>query len=131
MYLLDTCTLLWWLAQPQRLTPKVRDVIADPAVDVAVSVVTLWEILVKVRIGKIRILAEGQSTYDFLLKAVAASGFKTLALVEQDLRHTLQLPMLHRDPFDRMLICQAIENAMTLVTPDVAIHRYPIRTLWE
>ncbi|SFF47623.1 PIN domain nuclease, a component of toxin-antitoxin system (PIN domain) [Fontimonas thermophila] len=130
MYLLDTCTLLWWLAEPDRLPPKVRDTISDPAIAIVVSVVTLWEVLVKVRLGKIRIRTEGDEPYAFLVKTLDASGFERRPLLEQDLRHLTHLPVLHRDPFDRMLICQAIEGALTLVTPDPTIQRYPIRTLW-
>ncbi len=131
MYLLDACTLLWWLVKDERLTPAVHACLANAANPVCVSVVSLWEILVKHRQGKIRIKSGDLTAYEFMTKAVRETGFEVIALQAADIRHISTLPALHRDPFDRMLICQAIERGMTLVTPDATIRRYPIRTLWH
>jgi PIN domain nuclease of toxin-antitoxin system len=131
MYLLDTCTLLWWLAFEDRLPKGVREVLAAGESPVHVSVVSIWEILVKHARGKIRIHSGDQPAFDFIKQTVSDTGFAMIPLLPDDIRHLSALPALHRDPFDRMLICQTIERGMTLVTPDPNIRRYPIRTLWH
>jgi PIN domain nuclease of toxin-antitoxin system len=100
-------------------------------IQVYVSVVSIWEILVKHARGKIRIRSGDQPAFDFIRQTVSDTGFVMIPLLPEDIRHLSALPALHRDPFDRMLICQAIERGMTLVTPDPNIRRYPIRTLWR
>lgn len=129
MLLLDTCTLIWWLAQEEKIPSTARSHIAED-MEVCVSVVTIWEILVKHTSGKLVIESGSDSVFDYLLSQIDASDFRRIALSDTDLRHLPQLPPIHRDPFDRMLICQAIERGLTLVTPDPAIGKYPIRTLW-
>ncbi len=131
MLLLDSCTLLWWLAKEEALAPGVRRQIADASRPVFVSVVSLWEVLAKHARGKIGIDSGKATAFQFLGDAVAAAGFETIDLQAADVRHVSTLPFIHRDPFDRMLICQAIERGLTLVTPDPAIRRYPVKTLWE
>lgn len=131
MLLLDSCTLLWWLAKEEALTPKVRTQLADASQPVFVSVVSLWEVLVKHSRGKIRIDSGRATAFDFLQKSIVAAGFEHIDLQAADIRHVSALPSIHRDPFDRLLICQAIERGLTLVTPDPAIRRYPLKTLWE
>lgn len=129
--LLDTCTLLWWLTREQALPPRVRERLGDAAQPAFVSVVTLWEILLKHSLGRIGIDSGEQTPFDFLVETIAAVGFELIDLRPGDIRHISALPPIHRDPFDRVLICQAIERGLTLVTPDVDIRRYPIRTLWS
>ncbi|MCX8114778.1 MAG: type II toxin-antitoxin system VapC family toxin [Burkholderiaceae bacterium] len=131
MLLLDSCTLLWWLTDDKALAPDVRRQIGDASLPVFVSVVSLWEILVKHSLGKIGIASGRVTPYEFLESAIAAAGFAFLDLRSADVRHASALPFIHADPFDRMLICQAIERGLTLVTPDRAIRRYPIKTLWD
>jgi PIN domain nuclease of toxin-antitoxin system len=128
--LLDTCTLLWWLTREEALPPRVREHLGDAAQPAFVSVVTLWEILLKHSLGKIGIDSGAQTAFDFLVETIAAAGFELIDLRPGDIRHISVLPPIHRDPFDRVLFCQAIERGLALVTPDVAIRRYPIRTLW-
>ena len=129
MLLLDTCTLIWWLAQEEKIPSTARSHIAED-MEVCVSVVTIWEILVKHTSGKLVVESGSDSVFDYLLSQIDASDFRRIALSDTDLSHLPQLPPIHRDPFDRMLICQAIERGLTLVTPDPAIRQYPIRTLW-
>jgi PIN domain nuclease of toxin-antitoxin system len=131
MLLLDSCTLLWWLADDAALKPAMREQLADATRPVFVSVVSFWEILVKHSIGKIAIDSGKASPFDFLNRAVAMAGIERIGLQPEDVRHVTALPLIHRDPFDRMLICQAIERGLTLVTPDLLIRRYPIKTLWD
>jgi PIN domain nuclease of toxin-antitoxin system len=130
MWLLDSCTLLWWLAKDEAIPPGVRVQLADASRPVCVSVVSLWEVLAKHARGKIGIDSGDATAFDFLADTVAAAGFDCIDLRPADIRHVSALPPLHRDPFDRMLICQAIERGLTLVTPDRAIRRYPLKTYW-
>ena len=129
--LLDTCTLIWCLAREEALTDRARRVIEDAQTEAFVSVVSLWEILVKHAQGKLRIASGTLGAHEFMMDQMALAGFSELPLAASDVRHVCHLPPVHRDPFDRLLICQAIENGLTLVTPDANIRRYPVKTLWN
>ena len=98
-----------------------------PANDVFLSAVSAWEIAVKHALGKLP-LPDPPSRY--VPKQRASRGIAPLPLDEDAALHLSLLPELHRDPFDRMLICQALAAGMLIVTPDPEIARYPVRTLW-
>jgi len=124
--LLDTHAFLFAILEPERLSAKVRKLFEDPEVPRWVSVVSLWEIAVKIQIGKLDLPRDA----DFYQKHLRALHALVLAV---DVRHSLglfALPMHHKDPFDRLLIAQAREEKMTLVTRDAAIRDYEIRTIW-
>lgn len=131
MLLLDSCTLLWWLTDDNALAPAVRDRLGDASVQAFVSVVSMWEIMAKHARGKIGIDSGKGTVFEFLQRAVTTAGFDLIDLRAADVRHVSALPPIHWDPFDRMLICQAIERGLTLVTPDTSIRRYPIKTFWN
>jgi len=119
--LLDTHALLWWLSDDAQLGPYVRDLIADPANEVLVSVVSLWEIQVKARVG--RLTADMQD----ILDAVEAQAFALLPIKPAHLVRLGTLPAHHRDPFDRMLIAQAIVEGASFVSEDRHTANYPVR----
>ncbi len=121
--LLDTHVLLWWLADDQQLGTQARDVIADPANDIVVSVVSLWEIVVKQRVGKLR--ADVTEISD----AIARDGFTLLPISLANLREVTGLPMHHRDPFDHLLIAQAISEQASLLSGDQNFPNYPVHVL--
>jgi PIN domain nuclease of toxin-antitoxin system len=124
--LLDTCTFLW-LAGGQRLPPAAAAAIADPSNDVYLSPVSVWEIVTKYRNGRLPL----PEPPDRLIPAErAVRGVASLDFDEESALQAMRLPMLHRDPFDRMLIAQAIATSSTLVTPDPLVSQYPIRVLW-
>jgi PIN domain nuclease of toxin-antitoxin system len=125
--LLDTCTFLWSLEGGEALSERVRDVLADPDNDVFLSAVSAWEIAVKHALGKLP-LPEPPDRY--VPAQRTARGIAALALDEEAALQLARLPALHRDPFDRMLICQALAGALTIVTPDPEIARYPVKILW-
>ena len=127
--LLDTCVFLWLIWDEAALTPRLRDVLGEPENEVYVSAVTIWEATQKHALGRLEVRAAEGAWAHFTAQR-EAHGLLTLAFDETDAQHLGQLPLLHRDPFDRMLICQAIERGLTLVTPDRAIRRYPVKTLW-
>ena len=126
--LLDTCTFLWFITADERLPPDVRKSIQSPDHEVWLSVVSFWEILVKHRLGRLP-LPESPASY--ILKQRERHGIDSLSLQESAAVHLAKLPDHHRDPFDRMLICQAIDHGLTIATPDPAIHSYPVKVLWE
>jgi len=92
-----------------------------------VSTVSFWEVAIKYSIGKLEL---PESPDHFLRKIRDKLGAEILPLDEESALHLVRLPKLHRDPFDRILICQAIVHGMVFVTPDNRISRYPVRTAW-
>ncbi len=121
--LLDTHALLWWLADDDQLGPQARGLIEDPGNDVLVSVVSLWETVVKARAGKLEAdIAE-------VVDAVQREGFVLLNIDTTHLLALTGLPVHHRDPFDHLLIAQAIAEDAVLVSEDRNTGRYPVRLL--
>jgi PIN domain nuclease of toxin-antitoxin system len=125
--LLDTATFLWVVTGSQRLSRTAHDAIADRENELYLSVASAWEICVKYRIGKLSLPSPPER---LIPQQRRKRDIETLDVCEAATLRLSQLPDLHKDPFDRLLICQAIEHAMTLVTPDPLIGDYPIRTLW-
>lgn len=119
--LLDTHVLLWWLTDDPTLQDDIKDTI-DTEADVWVSAATLWEIGIKESIGKISAPAD-------LPARVRGSGFRELSISFDHATAAGHLPMIHRDPFDRMLIAQARCNDLTLVTRDPRCRRYEVQIL--
>lgn len=129
-YLLDTCTFIWLVSDPTGLSRAAREAIADGDSRCVLSAVSPWEMMTKHRLGKLEVNTLGMSLPEFLREQRLAYELETLAMDENSARHLVSLPDVHRDPFDRMLICQSIEHQLVLVTPDPHIRRYPIKTLW-
>jgi PIN domain nuclease of toxin-antitoxin system len=125
--LLDTAVFLWHITGSEQLPADVVDAVRSPANDVRLSVVSMWEIQVKHGLGRL-VLPESPATY--IPRQRERHQIASIPLVESVLAHLANLPDRHRDPFDRMLICQAIEHDLTLVSSDRAIHAYPVRVLW-
>ena len=125
--LLDTHALLWWLAEPDRLSPAAHAAISDPANSVVVSAASGWEIATKVRLGKLPGIGE---LLNDLPQLLIAQGFDLLPITLQQGLHAGSYPMPHRDPFDRLLAAQAELAKLTLVTVDPALEAFPCRLLW-
>jgi len=125
--LLDTCTFLWMATDSPRLSPTARSAFADPGNDVYLSVVSAWEIAVKNGLGRLQL---PNAVEQFIPKRRDVYGVQSLSLLEDAALHVAKLPELHKDPFDRMLVAQAIVEGLTILTPDVAIAQYPARVLW-
>lgn len=124
--LLDTCTFLW-LAGGGSLSALAAAAIQDPSNEVLLSAVSTWEICVKHRAGRLPL----PEPPDRLIPTERAlRGVAPLAFDEESALQVLRLPALHRDPFDRMLIAQAIAGSLAIVTPDPLITQYPVRVLW-
>ena len=125
--LLDTCTFLWIAVDSPRLSDRAREIFRNPENDVFLSSVSTWELTVKHGLGRLP-LPEPPETYIPALRQ--RHGIAPLALDEEATLYLGRLPALHRDPFDRMLVCQSIIEGMALLTPDESISRYPIRSMW-
>jgi PIN domain nuclease of toxin-antitoxin system len=121
--LLDTHTLLWWITDDPRLQAPVIAAIESPDSEVWVSIVSLWEIAVKIRSGRMAVDIKDVE------REIATIGFKMLAITAQHLDVLIGLPMRHRDPFDHLLIAQAIREGAKLVTTDREIRGYPVDVL--
>ncbi|TKB65744.1 MAG: type II toxin-antitoxin system VapC family toxin [Nitrospira sp.] len=125
--LLDTCTFLWIIAGSRELSPTAANMFTDPTHEIYLSAVSVWEISVKHSLGKLPLPT---SVDRFVLAQREMHGISVLSLEERAVFHLHKLPTLHRDPFDRMLVCQAIEHDCVLLTPDPLIAQYPVRTRW-
>ena len=121
--LLDTHVFIWLIGEPERLPGLTLGAIRDQHNDVYLSVVSLWEIIVKYQIGKMP-LPEPPDRYIPAQREKHLIG--NLPLDEASVSQLSKLPMTHRDPFDRMLVCQAIEHDLTIVTVDRIISDYPV-----
>ena len=119
--LLDTHAFLWWRGAPSRLGPGAQRAIAE-AETVYVSIASAWEAAIKVSIGKLRL----DSGFE---DGVSESGFRPLPIEFRHIDHLAALPFLHRDPFDRMLIAQALADGLTIVTDDRQIAGYGVSLL--
>ncbi|MGA7936427.1 MAG: type II toxin-antitoxin system VapC family toxin [Kovacikia sp.] len=124
--LLDTHIFLWFISGDARLSTDVRDAIRDPSNEVYLSAISVWEAIVKYQLGKLP-LPESPETY--LPKQRDLHQIVILALDESSVAQLGKLPPLHRDPFDRMLICQALQNGLTIATVDTAIRTYSVNVL--
>ena len=125
--LVDTSVFLWFVSDNDRLPAHTRTVLRDPDTTVSLSVVSVWELAVKQRTG--RLVLPGPA-WPYVTSLRHRHGIDSLSLEERALAHLAKLPDVHRDPFDRMLVCQAIEHDLLLVTSDEQIQAYPVKTLW-
>ena len=125
--LIDTHAALWWFIDDRRLPPKAREAIADPARPVYFSAVSGWELATKARIGK---LPELPDVAGRLPGFVSGSGFKVLPVQLDHATRAGDLPLHHRDPFDRMLVAQSLIEGLTVITRDGAFAQYGCKTLW-
>jgi PIN domain nuclease of toxin-antitoxin system len=124
--LLDTHIFLWFISGDTQLSKDVRDAIRAPDNEVYLSAISVWETLVKHQLGKLP-LPEHPETY--LPKQRDLHQILSLALDESSVAQLAKLPPLHRDPFDRMLVCQALQNGLTIATVDAAVRAYPVSTM--
>ena len=125
--LLDTATFLWVVSDAPELSERIRQLVVDPENDLYLSAVSAWEIAVKHALGRLPL---PNSPERFVPEQRKQQGIEELALDEESALHLTRLPMLHKDPFDRMLVCQAITQGLLLLTPDELIIQYPVRTAW-
>jgi len=123
--LLDTNAFLWGLNAPEKLSVSARNAIASS--ERLLSLASIWEILIKVRVGKLPLPVPADN---YLTLQMRSNGVSLLSI---KLAHVLQIERLqlhHRDPFDRMLIAQGIEERLPIITADPIFSRYPVKVIW-
>ena len=124
-YLLDTNALLYMFGAPSELSARARRIIRDES-DLSVSIVSFWEIAIKQSIGKLQF----RMTIPELESSCKERDIKVLGLSSIDIESIKGLPKIHGDPFDRILIAQALTGNMVIVTSDGIMPQYPVRTVW-
>ena len=122
--LLDTHVFLWFISADARLPAAMREGIRDPANEVYLSAVSVWEIIVKHQLGKLPLPAPAET---YLPAQRARHRIESLPLDEESVVQLVRLPALHRDPFDRMLLCQAMHHDLVLATEDGTLRGYTER----
>lgn len=124
--LLDACTFLW-IAGGQPLSAAAGAAFRDASNDVFLSAASVWEITAKHQTGRLDL---PEPPDQLIPTERSLRGILPLALDEDSALQLMRLPALHRDPFDRMLVCQAIAHGLAIVTPDPLIRQYPVRVIW-
>jgi PIN domain nuclease of toxin-antitoxin system len=125
-FLLDTHVLLWLIQGDPQLSVQARTIIADDTNQLNFSVVSIWEIAIKLNIGKLKIEHSIEDIYQLL----AQLKIEILPIERLDLDRYLTLPLHHRDPFDRLIISQAIDRELILISADGAFEPYPVERIW-
>jgi PIN domain nuclease of toxin-antitoxin system len=127
-FLLDTCTLLWYFEGSAKIPETLRDALTDPANEVLASDVSVLEIVLKYSLGK---LAFPRPPSVLLPELIERHLIEHLPLSRDAIFRLESLPSHHRDPFDRLLIAQALVHGLQIVTPDPLIRQYDVATLWH
>lgn len=121
-YLLDTHIVLWWMTDPKQIAPKASKIIADKENDILVSTVSLWEMAIKKSIGRLTLPRN-------IIEVLHVEGFQILSIGSEEALGISDLPPIHHDPFDRMLVMQAKLHDLILITRDKSVMDYPVVTI--
>lgn len=122
--LVDTHAVLWWLGNDPRLPDPARSLIAEPENDLLVSVASLWEIAIKRKLGKLQVV-------DDLPEVILREGFRWLPISPAHAWAVRDLELHHRDPFDRVLVAQALLEGIPIISTDVRLGAYGIDVRWD
>lgn len=125
--LLDTHTFLWWLDDDSHLSVRARQIIGDGANEIFFSAASGWEIAIKAQIGKLTLPGD---LAQFVTEQVALNHFIPLPIHLSYALAVHRLPLLHRDPFDRMLIAQSQLESLSILTVDPLISQYAVQVIW-
>jgi PIN domain nuclease of toxin-antitoxin system len=124
--LLDTHTFIWFINGDEHLSEKAKDAILTPSDSKFVSIVSIWEMAIKISLGKLRI----NFPFKEILHQIEENGFEILPIVFDHTLEVTQLEYHHRDPFDRLLIAQAISEKMAIISKDNNFHNYSPKVIW-
>ncbi len=126
-YLLDTHAFLWWIMGEANLSALARQTLSQASGRVLVSVASLWEMVIKIKLGKLR-MPDPFDTY--VLRQLQKNRMEILPIHAPHVFETLRLPTHHRDPFDRLLVAQARVEKLTLISGDETLKTYDVKILW-
>ena len=126
-FLLDTHTFLWFITGDDQLGGQARDILDDIENEIMLSVASLWEIAIKVSLGKLELQ---QSFADLVPRQLLSNEIGLLPIDPRHLTVLVELPFHHRDPFDRLLIAQAISEGLPVLSGDEAFRDYSVQVLW-
>ena len=124
--IIDTHAIIWIATNMPQLTETAKQTIFNPKNENFVSIVSAWEVAIKISIGKLR-LEGGVSEF---FKIIDENGFELLPVKEEYIKQVEKLPLIHCDPFDRMLIASALSEGFGIITADINIHQYNIPCIW-
>lgn len=124
-YLLDTNALIFSLCNPNELSKSARKIITLER-ELFVSVVSFWEIAIKQSIGKLAI----ESDIPRIEEICKERGIQVISILSEEIEGIKKLPKFHNDPFDRIIVSQALQNDFCIITRDTIIPKYPVKTLW-
>ena len=125
--LVDTHVFLWWVEGDRALPAKARAVLANPENECLISMVSAWELAIKTGLGKLKLALPVKR---YIVENVAANGFRMLAIEIAHVGRVETLAMHHGDPFDRLLIAQALEENIAVVTADPIFRSYGVKRIW-
>ena len=125
--LLDTSVLLYWSSGARKLTSRVRRAIEEPGNECFVSLASAWELAIKASIGKLNLSAPAGR---FFAEQLSAHGFTALGIELTHIAAVEHLPQHHGDPFDRLLVAQAVVESLEIVSPDATFSRYGVKRIW-
>ena len=125
-FLIDTHAFLWYIQASDQLSPKAADILEDPNQNLYFSIASLWEISIKMGLGKLKL----DNSFHELEALLSRLSIEILPITFADTDTYLGLPLHHRDPFDRMLITQAMNRSLSIITADSAFDAYSIDRVW-
>ena len=125
-YLLDTHAAIWYFEDSQKLSKKIIELIDNPENSIFICAVSIWETAIKMNLGKLKM----RFSLGELLAAVKASDFDILQIEDTYLKLLFELPPIHKDPFDRLIVSSAIAEDLTIITADENIQKYNVQWIW-
>ena len=125
-FLIDTHAFLWYIQASDQLSPKAADILEDPNQNLYFSIASLWEISIKMGLGKLKL----DNSFHELEALLSRLSIEILPIIFADTETYLSLPLHHRDPFDRILITQAMNRSLSIITADSAFDAYAIDRVW-
>lgn len=125
--LVDSHALIWSILNDHRLSPRAKRIFREGTDELSVSIVSLWELSIKIAIGKLRTIG---SSVAYLRDECEEYGIQIIPLSTSHILRAEALPLHHRDPFDRLLIGQALEEGLSILTNDAQFRSYPVKVVW-
>ena len=125
-YVLDTHTVIWYFEDSPELSSRIAELIDNPEISVYICSVSLWEIAIKMNLGKLKL----KMTLEELLDNIKNRDFNIIQIEDEYLHILSRLPYIHKDPFDRMIISSAIAEGLTIITIDENIQKYDVPQVW-